>query len=52
LIKEGDSIGGVKLLKVGINRVLVEEDGKPKELMIFAGFGGETLMSVTKTNEP
>ncbi len=50
LVKEGDSLGGVKLLKVGINRVLVEEDGEKKELMIFNGLGGESLMPKEKTN--
>ena len=49
LVKEGDSLGDIKLLQVGINRVLVEQDGKKQELMIFAGLGGESLL--TKTNE-
>jgi len=49
MVKEGDSLGDIKLLQVGINRVLVEQDGKKQELMIFAGLGGESLL--TKTNE-
>jgi len=49
LVKEGEDLGGIKLLKVGINRVLVEQDGNKQELMIFAGLGGESLL--TKTNE-
>ena len=49
MVKEGENLGDVKLLKVGINRVLVEQDGKQQELMIFAGLGGESLL--TKTNE-
>jgi hypothetical protein len=44
LVKEGDSLGDVKLLRIGINRVLVEEEGEKKELMIFDGYGGESLM--------
>lgn len=44
LFREGEEMGGVKLLKVGVNRVLVEQDGQPKELMIFAGVGGESLL--------
>ena len=44
LVKEGDSLGNVKLLRIGINRVLVEVDGEKKELMIFEGYGGESLM--------
>ncbi len=50
MVKEGDSLGGLKLLKVGINRVLIEEDGEKKELMIFSGFGSETLMPKQKEN--
>ena len=48
LVKEGAELGGVKLLKIGINRVLVEEDGQEKELTIFQGLGGESLMPKEK----
>lgn len=44
LVKEGEEIGGIKLLKIGANRVLVEQDKEKKELMIFSGFGGESLL--------
>ena len=44
LVKEGDSMGEMKLLKIGTNRVLVEEDGQKKELTIFNGYGGESLL--------
>lgn len=44
LLKEGESLGNVKLLRIGINRVLVEENGEKKELTIFDGYGGESLM--------
>ena len=44
LVKEGDSVGAMKLIRIGINRVLVEEDGQQKELMIFSGLGGTSLM--------
>ena len=50
LIKEGDELGGIKLVRVGINRVLVEEQGERKELTIFAGLGGESLLSAQKEN--
>jgi hypothetical protein len=45
------------LLRIGINRVLVEENGEKKELRLFAGMGGETLLppetnSTFKTNAP
>ena len=44
VVKEGDDLGGLKLVRIGINRVLVEEDGQKKELTIFAGLGGESLL--------
>ena len=48
LVKEGDSLGEIKLLRIGINRVLVEQDGQKKELMIFEGYGGESLLPKEK----
>jgi hypothetical protein len=48
LVKEGAEMGGIKLLKIGINRVLVEEAGEQKELTIFEGYGGETLLPKPK----
>jgi hypothetical protein len=45
LVKEGDSLGDLKLLRIGINRVLVEQDGQKKELTIFDGYGGDSLLS-------
>jgi len=44
MIKEGEELGGVKLVRIGINRVLVEEDGEKKELTLFDGIGGDSLM--------
>ncbi len=44
MIKEGEELGGVKLLRIGINRVLVEEEGEKKELTLFDGIGGESLL--------
>ena len=51
LVKEGDNLGTLKLLKIGTNRVLVEVKGdkgegapEKQELMIFAGLGSESLM--------
>ena len=52
LIKPGEELGGVKLVRVGINRVLVEEQGEQKELTIFAGLGGDSLLSTHPTNSP
>ncbi len=52
LVREGASLGPLKLIKIGINRVLVEEDGKTKELTIFGGIGGQSLMPAATTNTP
>jgi hypothetical protein len=43
-LREGEELGGVKLLRIGTNRVLIEHEGQKKELMIFSGFGSETLL--------
>ncbi len=53
MVKTGDELGGIKLLQIGVNRVLVEESGEKKELTIFEGYGGETLLpkSTDKPNE-
>ncbi len=51
LVKEGDSLDNVKLLKIGINRVLIEQNGQKKELTIFSGYGGDSLLQTDTTNE-
>jgi len=51
LVKEGDSLGDMKLLRIGINRVLIELDGQKKELTIFDGYGGSSLLPNNSTNE-
>ena len=45
LVKVGDSLGDLKLLQIGINRVLVEQGGDKKELTIFDGYGGDSLLT-------
>jgi hypothetical protein len=54
LVKEGDELGGLKLLRIGINRVLIEQEGQKKELMLFSGYGGPSLLSKPQDtpNEP
>ena len=52
LVREGGELGGVKLLRIGTNRVLVEHEGQQKELTIFSGFGGETLLPKGKEKLP
>lgn len=47
LVKAGDSLGQVKLLRIGVNRVLVDQSGEKKELLIFDGYGSESLLSTT-----
>jgi len=44
LVKVGESVGELKLLRIGINRVLVEQNGQKNELMIFDGYGGDSLL--------
>jgi hypothetical protein len=43
-VKIGGEMGGIKLLRIGVNRVLVEHDGETNELTLFDGIGGESLM--------
>lgn len=46
-IKENETLQGVKVLRVGANRVLVEHEGQTSELSIFSGIGSESLMPLT-----
>jgi hypothetical protein len=50
LLREGETLGEIKLLRIGTNRVLVEHEGQKKELIIFSGFGSETLLLKGKEN--
>jgi hypothetical protein len=52
LAKIGDDVGGIKLLQIGINRVLIEQEGQKKELVIFEGYGGESLLPKEKKESP
>lgn len=52
LVRVGGDLGGVRLLQVGTNRVLVQEGTETKELTIFNGIGGETLMPKAKEGTP
>lgn len=51
LVKEGDSLDDIKLLRIGINRVLIEQAGQKKELMIFSGYGGDSLLPTNTPDE-
>lgn len=48
LVREGGELGGVRIVRIGTNRVLVSEDGVEKELTIFNGIGGESLLPQSK----
>ena len=50
LIREGEELGGIKLLRIGTNRVLIEHEGQKKELLMFEGFGGQNLLPKEKEN--
>jgi hypothetical protein len=50
-VKVGGEIGGIKLLRIGVNRVLVELGGETNELTLFDGVGGVSLMP-KQTNSP
>ncbi|MEO8428208.1 MAG: hypothetical protein ABI651_13945 [Verrucomicrobiota bacterium] len=52
LLREGEELGGVKLLRIGTNRVLIELEGQTKELSVFSGFGSETLLPGGKEITP
>ncbi|MCA8962210.1 MAG: hypothetical protein KDC38_16910 [Planctomycetes bacterium] len=56
-LREGESNDGVKVARIGVNRVLVEHEEKTLELMIFAGFGSTSLLpppeeTSTEASEP
>ncbi len=52
LVREGGELGGVQIVRIGTNRVLVKENGEEKELTIFNGMGGESLLSKPKEGKP
>lgn len=52
LVAVGKELGGVKVLEIGINRVLIEEDGTKKELTLHNGFGGESLLKPEPPKQP
>jgi hypothetical protein len=51
LVKPGDTLDDIKLLRIGVNRVLIEQSGQKKELTIFSGYGGDSLLQNDSTNE-
>ncbi len=45
LVRESEEFGGMRLLCIGTNRVLILYQGKTNELTVFDGFGSESLLS-------
>ena len=51
LLRPGEELVGIKLLRIGTNRVLIEHEQQQKELTLFSGFGGEPLLPKPKPNQ-
>jgi hypothetical protein len=49
-VKVGGELAGIKLLRIGINRVLVESGGEKQELTLFDGMGSQSLMPKPATD--
>src|SRR5262249_2836997 len=52
LLREGEELGGIKLLRIGTNRVLIEHENQQKELTLFSGFGSESLLPKKEKTPP
>ena len=52
LLRTGETLDGIKLITVGTNRVIIEEQGNQRELTLFSGFGSETLIPQPKETKP
>ena len=48
LLREGEESNGIKLLRLGTNRVVIEHESQTKELMLFSGLGSTTLLPQEK----
>jgi len=51
MVPAGGELGGVKILAIGMNRVLIEYRGKKQELILFTGLEGESLLEPTPKKE-
>ena len=47
-VAEGGELGGVKVIRIDMNRVLIEYEGKEMELTIFSGLGSPPLAPPAK----
>ena len=52
LAAEGEEVGGVKVLRIGTNRVLVEVEGDSQELVLFPNLSGESLLPNLQPSRP
>lgn len=50
-ITVGETFQNIKLLEIDTNRVLIEEDGTKKELVIHSGMGSDSLMNRDKQDK-
>ena len=48
LLREGEETGGVRMIRIGTNRVVVEYENQKKELTLFSGLGSTTLLPKEK----
>ena len=48
LFREGAELEGIKVLRIGTNRVLIEFKGRMTELIIFSGLGSGSLLPQEK----
>ncbi len=52
LVAEGGQQGDVKVIKIDINRALIEFEGKQQELTLFSGLGSSSLLPQEKDKKP
>ncbi|MFQ5653458.1 MAG: hypothetical protein ACE5GW_01850 [Planctomycetota bacterium] len=52
MVREGGEVGGVKVLRIATNRVLIEHKGERQELTIYSGLGSEPLLEPEKESKP
>ncbi len=48
LVADGGEFGGVKVIKIATNRVLIEHQGRQTELTIYGGMGSSSLLPKKK----
>jgi hypothetical protein len=51
IVREGGELHGVKILRLDINRALIEYKGKVEELTMFSGLGSTSILPPEKAAE-